>query len=83
MKVDLKSMSEEQQKRIARNFRNAPCIICGAEQVGFRKLLIRDQVAFLPLCGKCQNVDKQTLHKAMEMADAVTDPNLVQTRRSS
>lgn len=83
MKVDLSAMSQEQQEKIARNFRNSKCIICGGEQAGFRKLMLGEQVAFLPLCSQCQNASKQDLFLAMEIADAVTDPNLVQTRRSS
>jgi len=80
MKVDLSQMTNKEQKEMARKFRQAPCIVCGGKQTGYRKIRIGDQTAFLPLCEKCQQADRETLLAAMEIADAATRPDLVQTR---
>ena len=75
MKIDLSKMTDAQIKEMARRFREAPCIVCGAESTGYRKLHLGSQqglgnrVAFLPLCDNCQEVDAHTLMQFMEFAD--------------
>ena len=54
MKFDPEKYTPEEQQEIVKKFYAAGCFICGAEATTYRKIEIRGDFAFLPLCVKCQ-----------------------------
>lgn len=78
--VKIDNLTPEQQADIVRKFKEAPCIICDAQQAGYRKIPVASgDVAILPVCEKCKDADQETLLLAMGMLNAQHEA-MVQTR---
>lgn len=81
MRIVLDGYNLEEQKEIAKKFREAPCIVCDKKMQGYRKIPVGGKITFLPLCNDCKGLDVETLTNAMEMIDNATP--MVKTRSGS
>jgi hypothetical protein len=81
-------MTNEQIYKLAKEFRDAPCIVCGAKSSGYKKIHMNDkEVALLPVCDFCKTKNPADLWASMKFADMVSSsksspwPGVGKTRR--
>lgn len=68
MEIDVRSMTEDEQKQMGKAFKNMPCFWCGASpRMHYRKVYVRGLVAMVPLCLECmQKVPEAKVKAAIE-----------------